>query len=712
MKYSATLLTLLLLACVVRSGAQNPPRAQRPEKAEDRVVVTTSLVQVDAIVTDKNGRQVTDLRPEDFELVEGGRARQVTGFSYIDLTTKDPDAATIKRSVGGSASTSEPPLSLHSIRPESVRRAMAIVVDDFGLSFESIARIRDALEQFILTQTLPTDFIAVIRTSGGPGAMQQFTSNRAQILATIKRIRWYPTGRGNMSAIDSIMPLDHDENGVDLRGYSANRPPDLSSKEFFGGSLGALGFVVEGLARFPGRKSIVLISEKLPLTTREAQVNGVARALAKLVERANQYSIVISTMDARGLPKAGLTADDNQYNLAANQVEKRYREGRIKFNVEQDTLSYLAEETGGMFVHNNNDLNDGLRQIIDSEQGYYLLAYRPDDSDTEGRGRTYKVTLRLKRPGLELRSRSAFHRFTRRGEDGGAAKTKDDLLRESLSSPFVKEDVRLKVTALFTGKSQIKVLLHINAQDLVLSKSPLGTYNGSFDVAAVAFDDNGKVAHQVARTQTLIVQADHYEQLLRDGFVYSINLPMNKVGPYQVRVAVRDDGSGRLGSDSQFVEVLDPGKSRLAVAGFMVQGTDQEVAREQSRNASVRSEPSAIVARDVLRRGPAVRRFVSGDVLEYSYLVYGARLKAASDAPNLSSQIRLFRGSQEVFTGNVVPTTISKELNHEGIIAGGSLRLGSSLPPGEYFMQVIVTDKLAPPEKQSSDQWIDFEIVK
>lgn len=712
MKYSAALLTLLLLACVAVSIAQGPGRTQRPEKNDDRVIVTTNLVQVDAIVTDKSGRPVTDLGPEDFELVEGGRAHQVTGFSYIDLTSKGPDAASINRSDGITAGTSAPPRSLHALRPESVRRAIAIVVDDFGLSFESIARIRDALEQFIQTQTLPTDFIAVIRTSGGPGAMQQFTSNRSQVLATIKRLRWYPTGRGGMSAIDSIAPLDHDENGVDLIGYSANRPPDLSSKEFFGGSLGALGFIVEGLARFPGRKSIVLISEKLPLTTREAQINGVARALAKLVERANEHSIVISTMDARGLPKAGLTADDNQYNLAANQVEKRYREGRIKFNVEQDTLNYLAKETGGIFVHNNNDLNQGLRQIIDSEQGYYLLAYRPDDSETRGRGRTYKVTLRLKRPGLMLRSRSGFHRFTGTREDAAAVKTKDDFLREALASPFVKEDLRLKVTALFTGRLQIKVLLHINAQDFVLTKSSQGTYNGSFDIAAVAFDDNGKVAQQVARTQTLIVQSENYERLMRDGFVYSITMPMQKVGPYQVRVAVRDDGSGRLGSDSQFVEVLDPRKSRLSIAGLMVQGMDQETAGAQPRNPSIGSEAAAIAAGDVLRKGPAVRRFVSGDLLEYSYLVYGARSNAVGNPTNLSSQIRLFRSSQEVFAGDIVPTAVFKELNHEGIIAGGSLRLGTSLSPGEYFLQVIVTDKSAPPERRSSDQWIDFEIVK
>src|SRR5262249_61366699 len=115
------------------------------------------------------------------------------------------------RAVGKSA----PPLTLHAAHPEQVRRAIAILIDDFGLSFESFARLRTALEKFIEEHTLPTDFIGVIRCSGGPGSMQQFTVNRTQIIATIKRLRWYPTGRGGMSAFESLSPLDNDENGVE-----------------------------------------------------------------------------------------------------------------------------------------------------------------------------------------------------------------------------------------------------------------------------------------------------------------------------------------------------------------------------------------------------------------------------------------------------------------------------------------------------------------
>ena len=106
-----------------------------------------------------------------------------------------------------------------------------------------------------------------------------------------------------------------------------------------------------------------------------------------------------------------------------------------------------------------------------------------------------------------------------------------------------------------------------------------------------------------------------------------------------------------------------------------------------------------------------MRRFTSGDTVEYSYLVYGAR-QATNNSTNLTTQIKLFHGSEEVFTGDVLATTAAKESSRESIIAGGTFRLGSALPPGHFFLQVIVTDKLAPRDAQSSSQWIDFEIVK
>ncbi|MBC8030489.1 MAG: VWA domain-containing protein [Pyrinomonadaceae bacterium] len=712
MKYCASLLLLLVMADAHANG-QTPPDKRQPEKGDDVIKVTTNLVQVDAVVTDKEGRPVTNLTAADFELVENAQLRAITEFSYISLRPEDTgrEPNSIARKGETTANRSGPPRTLHAIRRETVRRAIAIVVDDVGLSAESTARLRSALERFVQERTQSTDLIAVIRASGGPGAMQQFTSNRAQVLATIKGLTWYQMGRGRMSATESWNPLDNNEDGIELKGYSANRPADLSGKEFFGGSLGALGFVIQGLSSFPGRKSLVLVSDNLPVTSREALAAGVTRALDKLIEQANQHSIVISTIDARGMQKPGPTADDGQHNLAANQINTRTRERRLKFNVQSDGLNYLAAQTGGIFVHSNNDLTDALRRVVDGELGYYLLAYRPDDLDDEtARARTFKVRLRVNRPGLEVRTRNAFHRTKLTREVDGPPKGKDDLLREALVSPFVTEGVRLKMTGLFTGGSQVKILLHVDARDLAFVKSADDIYNGSLDIVAVAFDDNGKPVRQVARTQTLRVPSAAYEHLLRDGVVYSMTVPIQSPGGYQLRLALRDGTSGRLGSDSQFVEVPDAKKTRLTVSGFAVQRIEPEVGLQHAPEMQRTSVEGP--GGDGARRGLAVRRFDAGDLLTYSYLIYGARRNSRTDPPSLLTQIRLFCGDTEVFTGRVSSVDVSQESSSGGIVAQGNLRLGTGLTAGEYFIQVIVTDKLAAVGKQVSDQWLDFEIVK
>ncbi|HEY9283119.1 MAG TPA: hypothetical protein VIP46_06660, partial [Pyrinomonadaceae bacterium] len=109
MSKRASLLAALISALIVSAAAQPPrpapPTVQQPtviqpqppaptrrpaptpdEVDEDEVVrITTNLVQVDAVVTDKDGRQVTGLTADDFEVEENGRARQITNFSYIRI---------------------------------------------------------------------------------------------------------------------------------------------------------------------------------------------------------------------------------------------------------------------------------------------------------------------------------------------------------------------------------------------------------------------------------------------------------------------------------------------------------------------------------------------------------------------------------------------------------------------------------------------------
>ena len=96
-------------------------------------------------------------------------------------------------------------------------------------------------------------------------------------------------------------------------------------------------------------------------------------------------------------------------------------------------------------------------------------------------------------------------------------------------------------------------------------------------------------------------------------------------------------------------------------------------------------------------------------VLQYGFVVYNAK---ASPAPQLTTQLRLFRDGQLVFTGKVNPLDVTGQTDLKRITGGAGLQLGAEMSPGEYVLQVIVTDALAKEKQRTATQWMDFEIVK
>ena len=113
-----------------------------PGQVESPIIrVTVNLVQVDAVVTDSKGRQVTDLKPDDFEITEDGRRQKITNFSYIRLAPPSQPAAAPRPAPLPRGAVAPPPAPAATMR-EDVRRTIVLVVDDLGLSFESMGEVR------------------------------------------------------------------------------------------------------------------------------------------------------------------------------------------------------------------------------------------------------------------------------------------------------------------------------------------------------------------------------------------------------------------------------------------------------------------------------------------------------------------------------------------------------------------------------------------
>src|SRR6266550_6010337 len=242
---SALLLSSLLLP--IRGQQPQPAPSPVPQRTppaadeQDVVRITTNLVQVDAVVT-KDGRPVTDLKPEDFEISEDGRPQTITNFSYVsNSSAKSVTKAPAK--APGPDNTSAPiiPPALH---PDDVRRTIVLLVDDLGMSQESIIDARQRLRKFVNEELQPNDLVAIIRTGGEVGALQQFTNDKRLLQGAVNRLKWNPCSRKGLHV---FAPVGND--------YGQN----LCSLSAGAGTLQSLIFVLQGMRDLPGRKSMILL---------------------------------------------------------------------------------------------------------------------------------------------------------------------------------------------------------------------------------------------------------------------------------------------------------------------------------------------------------------------------------------------------------------------------------------------------------------------
>ena len=739
---------LLLLLAQSVAVCQTPapsPQKQGTQQKEDVVRVTTNLVQVDVVVTDADGKQVTDLRPEEFEVQEDGKKQQITNFSFISTGHAPPPVAAAAETAAPAAAKNAPKVAPALLRPEQVRRTIALVVDDLGLSFESVGYVRQALKKFVDEQMQSDDLVAIMRTSAGSGASQQFTSDKRRLYAAIDRVQWYPMGRGG----ESPFPVNNStEVAGDFKATTQviNEFEEEREAAYSVGTFGTLGSVIKGMSALPGRKAVVFVSEAFRLFTTQGRNERLLASLRRITEQANLASTVIYTLDASGLQTLTLTASDkvagpsytfdprilgggvaastpprvtNRVDQSlAQQAERDSQDAFRKLNsladqrrnenIESQTvLSYLAQQTGGLFINNRNDISGGLQKVADDQKGYYLIGYRPDESTVDaktGRRRFHQLAVKVKRSGLRLRSRNGYFGLTDE-ERRANPQTRDEQLTAALTSPFASDGVRLRLTPLFGDApdegSFIRALLQIDAHDLSFTDEADGSHKVALDIVAVSFGTDGRVLDQFAQTRALQISPEAYQQILQEGLIYSLNVPAKQAGALQLRVAVRDSTRGSVGAASQFIEIPDLKKSRLTLSGIILNGT---IANSSG------SAPSTVPSTSQ-EAGPAVRRLRPGMILNYGYTIFNAQLDTSTNRPQVQTQMRLYRDGKEVFTGRVLPFDASQQEDLKRLSAGGRIRIGPDLLPGQYILQVAVTDALAKDKNRTATQWIDFEIV-
>ena len=149
---------------------------QSDAASPETIGVSSSLVLIDARVTDESGNPVPGLRAEDFQLYQDGRLQAITRFNS-------------KRAALGAET-----------------RTIVFVIDDLGLSKAKFNQIRTALRYFADKVMRPTDLVAIARTAGGGAVLQPLTSDAAKVRAAANRWQWsVETGRPVQDIVRTTM---------------------------------------------------------------------------------------------------------------------------------------------------------------------------------------------------------------------------------------------------------------------------------------------------------------------------------------------------------------------------------------------------------------------------------------------------------------------------------------------------------------------------
>ena len=471
--------------------AQAP--AQPPAAPDQQPIFRTGIntVRVDVIVTDRQGNPVTDLKLEDFEILEDGKAQKPETFRLVRIDTVTQPAYTQR--------TIRTRNDEETAAADENSRIFTFFLDDYAVRKETSMVVRKPVVDFIVNQLAPSDLVSVMYPLTPLDAVT-LTRNHQGVINTVEKF----TGR----------KYDYEPINDLERGYVYRATPQAIETIRRQVSLTAIRGICTKLGSLrEGRKSLVLLSEGytslLPPQLRSNLPGGLAmpgdvsrdpfaaennimeerakfgadmdmqQELRDVFDACNRNNTSIYALDPRGL-SAG------EFDISQNISQ---RTSQDYLNSSLNTLRELADNTDGRAIVNRNDLGTAMKQIIRDSSAYYLVGYTTQ-APTDGKFHELKV--RVKRPGVQVRARRGFWAFTNEdvaravagpkagpppavtkalaaiapmtnrrdirtwigSEKGEGGKTKLTLLWEPLpATPGVKRDEPRRVTVLATSPS-------------------------------------------------------------------------------------------------------------------------------------------------------------------------------------------------------------------------------------------------------------------
>ena len=529
--------------------------------------VEVNYIEIDATVTDAQGNPVTDLTREDFELTEDKKAQDLSVFSHVGLPIERPDPLLSR------AATVEP--DVRTNRREFDGRVFVLMLDDLHTSSTRTGRLRAAAAAFIQRHMGANDVAAVVYSSGSNDKAQEFTGSRSLLLSAVNRFMGQKLLSPAAAKAEQDALLEHTGQ------LPTGQDPDAMERAYKDRQLFArLRKVSEYLSGVQGRrKSIVLFSEGIETdyshgrtdpnmrvdSTQRAAGADILQELQTVIGVAGRANVSIYPVDPRGL----VALESFEAALGAQRLDTMdniFAETRWS----QDMLRMIAEQTGGIAAVDRNDFTGTFDRIIRDNSNYYVLGYYSPNGKRDGKFR--KVEVKVRRPGLTVRARSGY--LVPKGEapkKNAPTPQASTEVQQALSSPLPVSGLALTAGAIpfrSAAKASVLVVTEIDG-----SRFKFTDRNGrawdSIELVTLPIDGAGRPVEGTRDELSITPRPEMREAIIARGVRLTRRLELPP-GRYQLRVGVREAGTGDAGSVPIDLEIPDFAAAPLTMSGVVV----------------------------------------------------------------------------------------------------------------------------------------------
>jgi VWFA-related protein len=690
---AAFAVALVLLNATTAALAQDAaPQAKPPQY---RVRVTSELVLVNVVVRDKKGNLVRGLKKEDFTVTEDGKRQEISSFDFEnvdELATAGPAEATIT----GAASTNGLLHSSNAQLDARDRRLILLFFDFSGMDPEQIERGVDSAKKFVSEKMMPADLIALVSLSTNMRVDLDFTADKSKVLSILSA---YTSTQGQ--GFDA--GAEGSAEGAPETGGSFT-PDDTDYNTFTADrKLLALQAIMQALGKINQKKSIIYFSNGITQSGVDNQ-----SALRATTASAVKANVSIYPLDVRGLqafPPGGEAQNASLHGQSAYN-------GNAVFNdlngnaASQETLSTLADDTGGKAFFDSNDFSGVFSQVQKDTSAYYVLGFTSSNPLKNGHFRHLKV--QLNRQDVKLEYRSGYYA----GRDFQHLNNTDreQQLTDELEAPLSQTDVAVYAGAHYFRQDDSHYYLDVS---LVIPGSQIPFVQAK-DKDSATIDiigqvlANGKlpVGHQ---RDTVKLAVDSAQQVRRKNVQYNTGFLLAP-GSYHLKFVVRENRTGRMGSFETDVQIPDLRKAPLRMSSVVL-------ASQRVPAAAKQKGPHPLIQNQTELVPNITHVFTQDQHLYLQYEVYDAAhakkgapatspdvtadgsanpppQKAPRDAVRVLTSIEFLQGNAKVYESKQVIASEVTAPDRKAVIFQIDLPL-QSLKPGFYTCQVNVVDDYA-----------------